>query len=106
MWHNIEVVIDRLIIKKGIENRLSDSLRTALDLSDGIAYVDVLLNTDSEKNNRIVFSENFSCPVSGFTIEEIEPRLFSFNAPIGACKQCDGLGIENFFDKNLLWLLF
>lgn len=100
--HNIEVVVDRLIIKKGIDSRLSDSMRTALDLSDGIAYVEILSNNDKDKNKRIVFSENFSCPISGFTIAEIEPRLFSFNAPIGACKKCDGLGIENFFDEDLI----
>jgi len=100
--HNIEVVVDRLIIKEGIETRLSDSMRTALDLSDGIAYVEILSNDEKEKNKRIVFSENFSCPVSGFTIAEVEPRLFSFNAPTGACKQCDGLGIESFFDEYLI----
>ena len=100
--HNIEVVVDRLIIKEGIETRLSDSMRTALDLSDGIAYVEILSKNEKEKNKRIVFSENFSCPVSGFTIAEVEPRLFSFNAPTGACKQCDGLGIEGFFDECLI----
>ena len=98
--HNIEVVVDRLIIKDGIQTRLSDSLRTALDLSDGISYVEIL--SETKENNRIVFSENFSCPVSGFTIAEIEPRLFSFNAPIGACKKCDGLGIEDYFDESLI----
>ncbi|GIR38879.1 MAG: UvrABC system protein A [Rhodobacterales bacterium] len=98
--HNIEVVVDRLIIKDGIQTRLSDSMRTALDLSDGIAYVEIL--SETKKNNRVVFSENFSCPVSGFTIAEIEPRLFSFNAPIGACKKCDGLGIEDYFDESLI----
>ncbi|PQM56708.1 MAG: excinuclease ABC subunit A [Rhodobacteraceae bacterium] len=97
--HHIEVVVDRLIIKQGIESRLVDSLRTALDLADGIAVVEIL--TESE-NSRIVFSENFSCPISGFTIAEIEPRLFSFNAPTGACKKCDGLGIESFFDESLI----
>ena len=98
--HNIEVVVDRLIIKDGIQTRLSDSMRTALDLSDGIAYVEIL--SETKKNNHIVFSENFSCPISGFTIAEIEPRLFSFNAPIGACKKCDGLGIEDYFDESLI----
>ena len=98
--HNIEVVVDRLIIKDGIQTRLSDSMRTALDLSDGISYVEIL--SETKKNNRIVFSENFSCPISGFTIAEIEPRLFSFNAPIGACKKCDGLGIEDYFDESLI----
>ena len=97
--HHIEVVVDRLVIKQGIESRLVDSLRTALDLADGIAVVEIL--SESE-NSRIVFSENFSCPISGFTIAEIEPRLFSFNAPTGACKKCDGLGIESFFDESLI----
>ena len=98
--HNIEVVVDRLIIKDVIQTRISDSMRTALDLSDGISYVEIL--SETKKNNRIVFSENFSCPISGFTIAEIEPRLFSFNAPIGACKKCDGLGIEDYFDESLI----
>ncbi len=97
--HNIDVVVDRLVIKSGIESRLVDSLRTALDLAEGIAVVEVLSKT---KNHRIVFSENFACPVSGFTIAEIEPRLFSFNAPSGACRKCDGLGLESFFDESLI----
>ena len=97
--HNISVVVDRLVVKSGIESRVVDSLRTALDLAEGIAVVEVL--SESE-NKSIVFSENFACPVSGFTIAEIEPRLFSFNAPSGACKKCDGLGLETFFDEYLI----
>ncbi len=97
--HNIAVVVDRLVVKSGIESRLVDSLRTALDLAEGIAVVEVL--SESE-NKSIVFSENFACPVSGFTIAEIEPRLFSFNAPSGACNKCDGLGLESFFDEYLI----
>ena len=97
--HNISVVVDRLVVKSGIESRLVDSLRTALDLAEGIAVVEVLSKT---KNHRIVFFENFACPVSGFTIAEIEPRLFSFNAPSGACRKCDGLGLESFFDESLI----
>ncbi|MEE9454107.1 MAG: excinuclease ABC subunit UvrA [Paracoccaceae bacterium] len=96
--HNVDVVVDRLVIKKGIEGRLADSLRTALDLADGI----VVLETASDTPERITFSENFSCPVSGFTIPEIEPRLFSFNAPLGACAECDGLGVELYFDERLV----
>ena len=88
--HNIDVVVDRLVVKEGLETRLADSLRTALDLADGIAILETAPN-DSDPE-RITFSENFACPVSGFTIPEIEPRLFSFNAPFGACPDCDGLG--------------
>ena len=85
--HNIDVIVDRIIIKKGIETRLADSFKTAVSLSEGIAVVEEISESKdlSKKiNNKIIFSENFSCPVSGFTIEEIEPRLFSFNAPSGA----------------------
>ena len=98
--HDIDVVVDRLVVKEGIETRLADSFRTALDLADGIA---VLETAPSEGDpDRITFSENFACPVSGFTIPEIEPRLFSFNAPFGACPSCDGLGVELFFDERLV----
>ncbi|MEM9210769.1 MAG: excinuclease ABC subunit UvrA [Pseudomonadota bacterium] len=96
--HNIDVVVDRLVIKDGLETRLADSFRTALDLADGIA----IFETASDEPARITFSENFACPVSGFTIPEIEPRLFSFNAPFGACPDCDGLGVELFFDERLV----
>ncbi len=96
--HDIDVVVDRIIIREGMETRLADSLRTALDLADGIA----ILETATEEPERHVFSEKFACPVSGFTIPEIEPRLFSFNAPFGACPDCDGLGVELFFDEQLV----
>ena len=98
--HDIDVVVDRIVIRKGLETRLADSLRTALDLADGIA---ILESAPSEgEPERFTFSEKFACPVSGFTIPEIEPRLFSFNAPFGACPECDGLGKELFFDERLV----
>ncbi|WP_022706492.1 excinuclease ABC subunit UvrA [Paracoccus zeaxanthinifaciens] len=95
---NIDVVVDRIVVREGLETRLADSFRTALDLADGIA----VLETATDEPERITFSENFACPVSGFTIPEIEPRLFSFNAPFGACPVCDGLGVELFFDERLI----
>ena len=98
--HNIDVVVDRLVVKEGIETRLADSFRTALDLADGIAILETAPAEDEPE--RMTFSENFACPVSGFTIPEIEPRLFSFNAPYGACPECDGLGVELFFDERLV----
>ncbi|MDO5643307.1 MAG: excinuclease ABC subunit UvrA, partial [Paracoccus sp. (in: a-proteobacteria)] len=98
--HDIDVVVDRLVTAPGMETRLADSLRTALDLADGIAILETApAEGDPE---RITFSEKFACPVSGFTLPEIEPRLFSFNAPMGACPECDGLGVELFFDENLV----
>ena len=98
--HDIDVVVDRIVVREGLETRLADSLRTALDLADGIA---VLETAPSEgEPERHTFSEKFACPVSGFTIPEIEPRLFSFNAPFGACPSCDGLGVELFFDERLV----
>src|SRR5688500_950406 len=144
--HDIEVVVDRLAVREGIETRLADSFEQALKLAEGLAYVDLADTTVAEalgqspsrsreglgvglsapraptdtptpapsrereggmKNvglppNRIVFSEKFACPVSGFTIEEIEPRLFSFNAPQGACPTCDGLGEKQLFDPQLV----
>ncbi len=98
--HDIDVVVDRLVIKPGLETRLADSFRTALDLADGIAILQTVPKEGEPE--RITFSENFACPVSGFTIPEIEPRLFSFNAPFGACPECDGLGVELFFDERLV----
>jgi excinuclease ABC subunit A len=103
--HNIDVVVDRIVVREGLETRLADSLRTALDLADGIAILETAPPTDSgggQEPLRITFSEKFACPVSGFTIPEIEPRLFSFNAPYGACPACDGLGVELFFDPRLI----
>ncbi|NHQ72958.1 excinuclease ABC subunit UvrA [Roseovarius gahaiensis] len=98
--HDIDVVVDRLVVKEGIETRLADSFRTALDLADGIAILETAPKEGEPE--RITFSEKFACPVSGFTIPEIEPRLFSFNAPFGACPDCDGLGVELFFDEQLV----
>ncbi len=98
--HDIDVVVDRIVVREGLETRLADSFRTALNLADGIA---ILETAPAEgEPQRITFSENFACPVSGFTIPEIEPRLFSFNAPFGACPSCDGLGVELFFDERLV----
>jgi excinuclease ABC subunit A len=98
--HDIDVVVDRIVIREGLETRLADSLRTALDLADGIAVIETAPAEGDPV--RTVFSEKFACPVSGFTIPEIEPRLFSFNAPFGACPECDGLGKELFFDERLV----
>ncbi len=100
--HDIDVVVDRIVVREGLETRLADSLRTALDLADGIAILETAANTADDTPERLTFSENFACPVSGFTIPEIEPRLFSFNAPFGACPDCDGLGKELFFDERLV----
>jgi excinuclease ABC subunit A len=122
--HDIEVVVDRLAVRhrtddqEGIETRLADSFEQALKLAEGLAYVDLAdgvvpgreedgpgggnLKGAGLPPNRIVFSEKFACPVSGFTIEEVEPRLFSFNAPQGACPTCDGLGEKQLFDPQLV----
>src|SRR5437868_1931795 len=125
--HDIEVVVDRVVIREGIEARLADSFETALKLAEGLAYLDPAdppadppgsertgvaqaLEKAAERNvlathapdGRITFSEKFACPVSGFTIAEIEPRLFSFNAPQGACPACDGLGEKLVFDEDLV----
>ncbi len=95
--HDIEIVVDRIVVREGVAQRLADSFETALGLADGIAYAE---NADTAE--RTVFSAKFACPVSGFSIEEIEPRLFSFNSPHGACPACDGLGTETFFDPQLV----
>jgi excinuclease ABC subunit A len=95
--HDISVVIDRLVVKKDIGNRLADSVETALKLSDGLIITE---NADTKEEH--IFSSKFACPVSGFTIAEIEPRLFSFNNPHGACPACDGLGNKMHFDPDLV----
>jgi len=100
--HNIDVVVDRVIIREDMATRLADSFRTALDLADGIAILETVPPEENAEIERMTFSENFACPVSGFTIPEIEPRLFSFNAPFGACPDCDGLGKELYFDERLV----
>ena len=98
--HNIDVVVDRIVVREGMETRLADSFTTALGLADGIAHIETAPSEGDPVQT--VFSEKFACPVSGFTIAEIEPRLFSFNAPFGACPSCDGLGKELFFDERLV----
>jgi excinuclease ABC subunit A len=101
--HTVEVVVDRIVVKEGIEARLADSFETAIALSDGLAYAEqVTRDGNAEPPAHVVFSSRFACPVSGFTLEEIEPRLFSFNAPTGACPACDGIGTETFFDEHLI----
>ncbi|MBY0427900.1 MAG: excinuclease ABC subunit UvrA, partial [Alphaproteobacteria bacterium] len=96
--HDIEVVVDRLVVKKeNKDNRLADSIETALKMGEGLLYVE-----EVDGGKRHVYSAKFACPVSGFTIEEIEPRLFSFNNPHGACPQCDGLGEKMIFDAKLI----
>jgi excinuclease ABC subunit A len=101
--HDIDVVVDRLAVNKDIGNRLPDSLETALKLADGIAIAELAdKKTKDGEPERIIFSSKFACPVSGFTIPEIEPRLFSFNSPHGACPKCDGLGTQMFFDPGLI----
>lgn len=94
--HSIEVVIDRNIIKSGIESRLTDSLETALSLGEGRVIIDVI---DGEE---LIMNEQHACPICGFSIDELEPRLFSFNSPYGACPTCDGLGTNLEVDKNLV----
>ena len=119
--HDIDVVVDRLVVKGDLGNRLAESIETALGLSDGLCVVefadkplekkagkgkakesDDILQNKNETHERLLFSSRFACPVSGFTIEEIEPRLFSFNAPAGACPKCDGLGTELRFEPDLV----
>ncbi|MGA8379851.1 MAG: excinuclease ABC subunit UvrA [Stellaceae bacterium] len=95
--HDIAVVVDRIVVAADLGNRLADSFETALDLADGIAITE---NADSGEET--IFSAKFACPVSGFTIPEIEPRLFSFNNPFGACPACDGLGTKLYFDPGLV----
>ncbi|MDO4453011.1 MAG: excinuclease ABC subunit UvrA [Eubacteriales bacterium] len=94
--HNIEIVVDRLVVKEGIEKRLADSLEQVMELSEGLVYVDVI---DQEM---LRFSQSFSCPDCGISIDEIEPRSFSFNNPFGACPDCYGLGYKMEFDEELM----
>ena len=94
--HNIEIIVDRLVIKEGIEKRLADSLENVLKLADGLAFVEVVDGTP------MTFSQNFSCPDCGISIDEIEPRSFSFNNPFGACPVCHGLGYKMEFSPELM----
>jgi excinuclease ABC subunit A len=111
--HDIDIVVDRIAVKAGIETRLADSLEQALKLADGIAFAEVAgksedatgkatLKNKTATPERLIFSQKFACPVSGFTIPEIEPRLFSFNNPAGACAACDGLGVQLKFDADMV----
>jgi len=101
--HDIDVVVDRIVVRDDIAGRLADSLETALKLADGIAVAEFADKTDENGDpQRLIFSEKFACPVSGFTIPEIEPRLFSFNNPFGACPTCDGLGTTLAFEEDLV----
>jgi excinuclease ABC subunit A len=105
--HDVEIIVDRVVISDDLGNRLADSVETALKLSEGLLYVEIVSLPEGSKSKHkageiLVFSEKFSCPVSGFTISEIEPRLFSFNSPFGACKHCDGLGTELYFSEDLV----
>ncbi|RUO37622.1 excinuclease ABC subunit UvrA [Aliidiomarina shirensis] len=98
--HNIEVVIDRLKVRPGLEQRLAESFETALEMSGGTALVVPM--DDADKTPPIIFSANFACPHCGYSMQELEPRLFSFNNPAGACGSCDGLGVEQYFDADKL----
>ncbi len=101
--HDIDVVVDRIVVRPDIAARLAESFETALDLADGIAVIEYADDKDEKgKPKRIVFSSKFACPVSGFTIPEIEPRLFSFNNPFGACPTCGGIGHEMRIDPDLV----
>ena len=111
--HDIDIVVDRIAVKAGIETRLADSLEQALKLAEGIAFAEIAgknedatgkatLKNKAAQPERLIFSQKFACPVSGFTIPEIEPRLFSFNNPAGACPACDGLGVQLKFDAELV----
>jgi len=95
--HNIEVVVDRFKVRADMAQRLAESFETALGLADGVAYIAFM---DEPERDDLVFSANFACPVCGHSIEELEPRLFSFNNPVGACPACDGLGVEQYFDPD------
>ena len=105
--HDIEIVVDRIVVKPDIGNRLPDSIETALKLADGLLVVEFADEKEKDgprkdQPRQMLLSSKFACPVSGFTISEIEPRLFSFNNPHGACPECDGLGVQNYFDEALV----
>ncbi len=103
--HDISIVVDRIILNNDLGNRLAESVETSLSLSDGLLFVEYENETLPKKFRRvekIIFSSKFACPESGFTIEEIEPRLFSFNSPYGACEECEGIGVNLNVDPNLV----
>jgi excinuclease ABC subunit A len=95
--HNIDIIVDRLIVKEGNEQRMAESFETALDIAEGVAEV-LVMNSDSEPEQTLVFSARYACPHCGYSLSELEPRLFSFNNPVGACTSCDGLGTKQYFD--------
>ena len=99
--HTIEAVVDRLRVRADMQQRLAESFETALDLAEGIATVSFMEGEDEEREE-LVFSSRFACPQCGYSISELEPRLFSFNNPVGACKECDGLGVKQYFDPDLV----
>jgi len=98
--HTIEVVVDRIVVKPDLAQRLAESFETALAIADGLALVQVLPGDDGEPGNEILFSARYACPHCGYNLSELEPRLFSFNNPAGACPECDGLGARQFFDPQ------
>ncbi len=98
--HDIEVVVDRLVIRAGNEQRLAESFETALALADDVAQVAVLPRDDGDEERLLLFSAKYACPRCGYALGELEPRLFSFNNPAGACPECDGLGVRQFFDPD------
>ena len=100
--HTIEVVVDRFVVRPGNEQRLAESFETSLGLTEGLAKVSVLPDDDNAKETEWVFSSRYACPYCGYSLPELEPRLFSFNNPAGACPACDGLGVEQFFDPERL----
>ena len=103
--HNISVLVDRIVLNSNIGNRLAESIETAINLSNGLLFVEYENETIPQKFRKIeklIYSTKFACPESGFTIEEIEPRLFSFNSPYGACEECEGIGIKLNVDPNLV----
>ena len=99
--HNIDIVVDRLIIKEGNEQRMAESFETALELAEGVAEV-LVMESEENKEHTLVFSARYACPHCGYSLSELEPRLFSFNNPVGACSSCDGLGNKQFFDPERL----
>ncbi len=100
--HTIEAVVDRLRIRDDVQQRLAESFETALDLTDGLARVADMDKSEGNDGDELVFSARFACPVCGYSIPELEPRMFSFNNPAGACQECDGLGVKQFFDPGLV----
>ena len=103
--HDISILVDRIILNSSLGNRLAESIETSVNLANGLLFVeyeDETLPKKFRKIEKLIFSTKFACPESGFTIEEIEPRLFSFNSPFGACEECEGIGIKLNVDPNLV----